>query len=121
MNRRSSVLVTLLGAALLVAGVGVYLAVGPSRGPSRPDPSEPEAQMEHALAAEDRARLPGDRVLLPAAEEAECRGVLVSGDGKWGVASLPEKSVLWDEDQRHLVVLLPNDKLTTLQERLTPA
>ena len=111
----------LLGAGLLLAGGGVYYTVRPSGGPSSPDQPEPGAHMEHPLAAEDEARLPEDRVLLPAADEAECRGVLVSGDGKWGVAALPEKSVLWDEAQRHLVVLLPNDKLTTLQERLTPA
>jgi hypothetical protein len=77
--------------------------------------------MEHALAAADQVRLPEDRVLLPAADEAECRGVLVSGDSTWGAAGLAEKSVLWDEAKRHLVVLLPNEKLTTLQAKLTPA
>jgi hypothetical protein len=121
MNRRLSVLVALLGAGLLVAGVVVYFTVRPSRGPSRPDHTEPEATMEHALAPEDQARIPADRVLLPAADEAECRGVLVSGQSMWGAAGLAEKIVLWDEAKRHLVVLLPNEKLTTLQERLTPA
>ena len=77
--------------------------------------------MEHALAPEDQARLPADRVLLPAADEAECRGVLVSGASLWGAAGLTEKSVLWDEAERHLVVLLPNEKLTLLQKKLTPA
>ena len=121
MSRRASVLMALLGAGLLLAGGGVYYTVRPSGGPSSPDQPEPGAHMEHPLAAEDEARLPEDRVLLPAADEAECRGVLVSGESKWGVAGLTEKSVLWDEATRHLVVLLPNEKLTTLQERLTPA
>jgi hypothetical protein len=76
--------------------------------------------MEHALAAADRARLPGDRVLLPAADTAECRGLLVSGGTVWGAAGLAEKSVLWDEANRHLVVLLPNEQRTQLQKRLSP-
>jgi hypothetical protein len=77
--------------------------------------------MEHALAPEDQARLPEDRVLLPAADAAECRGLLVSGAILWGAAGLAEKSVLWDEANRHLVVLLPNEKRTQLQKHLTPA
>ena len=63
----------------------------------------------------------GIDALLPAAGETECRGVLVSGESLWGAPGLAEKTVLWDEAKRHLVVLLPNEKLTTLQERLTPA
>ena len=120
MNRRPPVLLALLGAGLLVAGVVVYFVVRYARGPSRPDPPQREAGMDHALAAEDRARLPDDRVLLPAADEAECRGLLVSGNSLWGTAGLAEKSVLWDDANRHLVVLLPNEKLSLLQEKLTP-
>ena len=121
MSRRASVLMALLGAGLLVAGVAVYFTVRPSRGPSRPDQPAPEAPMEHALAPEDQARLPEDRALLPAAGETECRGVLVSGESLWGAPGLAEKTVLWDEAKRHLVVLLPNEKLTQLQEKLTPS
>jgi hypothetical protein len=77
--------------------------------------------MAKALGGDDKARLPGDRVLLPAAEAAECRGRVVSGENLWGVSELREKSVLWEEGQRHLVVLLPNERLTELQGKLTPS
>jgi hypothetical protein len=76
--------------------------------------------MANALGADDKARLPGDRVLLPAADAAECRGVVVSGQSMWAGSQLCEKSLLWDEGKRHLVVLLPNKKLAELQEKLTP-
>ena len=72
------------------------------------------------LAPADVARLPADRELFPATDSAECRGVLVSGHAKWGVGEPDQKNMLWDEGSRHLVVLLPNDKLTELQEKLTP-
>jgi hypothetical protein len=61
-----------------------------------------------------------DRVLLPAANAAECRGLVASGHTMWGTEDLREKSVLWDESKRHLVVLMPNEKLGELQAKLTP-
>jgi hypothetical protein len=76
--------------------------------------------MTKALGGDNKARLPGDRVLLPAAEAAECSGRVVSGETMWGVSGLREKSVLWEEEQRHLVILLPNEKLAELQGKLTP-
>jgi hypothetical protein len=121
MKRRPTVVVTLLAVGLLGAGVVVYFAVRPPvQGTSRPDRTAPEAPPANTLAAEDQAGLPADRVLLPAADAAECRGLLISGESLWGAKGLREKSVLWDEAERHLVVLLPNEKRAELQEKLTP-
>jgi hypothetical protein len=121
MKRRPTVIVTLLTVGLLVTGVMVYLAVRPpGQGTSRPDHTEPGPPPANALAHEDQARLPTDRVLLPAAAAAECRGLVVSAESRWGAKGLREKSVLWDEAKRHLVVLLPNEKRARLQEQLSP-
>jgi hypothetical protein len=127
MKRQLYVFGILLGIGSLVAGTVVYIAVRPVQGtsnPEHPGPAAespfPDAPMAKALGGEDKARLPGDRVLLPAAVEAECRGRVVSGESLWGVSELREKSVLWEEGQRHLVVLLPNERLAELQGKLTP-
>jgi hypothetical protein len=127
MNSRPYVLVAFLGTALLVGGAVVYFTFRPGReisNPGRPDPAaqnaSPEASVADALGPDVRARLPADRVLLAPDDAAECRGLVVSGESSWGVKELGEKSVLWDEGKRHLVVLLPNEKLSALQEKLTP-
>jgi hypothetical protein len=127
MNRQLYVFVIVLGVVALAAGTGAYLAVRPRDTSAGPDPSVPTPDLTqrvvpraNALGPDDRARLPADRQLLPAADEAECRGLVVSGHSQWGLSGLTEKSVLWDEAQRHLVVLLPNEQLTTLQQKLTP-
>jgi len=127
MKRRLYIFGVLLGVGSLVAGTVVYFTVRPMDGTSNPDHPghasqflSAEAPMANALGADDKARLPGDRVLLPAADAAECRGVVVSGQSMWAGSQLCEKSLLWDEGKRHLVVLLPNKKLAELQEKLTP-
>jgi hypothetical protein len=116
----------LIGVVSLAVGTAVYFIGRPGHGTSSPDQPGPVADLPpkvpvaNVLKADDRARLPADRVLLPAADAAECRGLVVSGHTMWGTEELCEKSVLWDESMRHLVVLLPNEKLTALQEKLTP-
>jgi hypothetical protein len=116
----------LIGIVSLAVGTAVYFLVRPGHGTSSPDQPVPAADLPpkvpvaSVVGADDKARLPGDRVLLPAADVAECCGVVVSGESMWGISGLREKSVLWDEEKRHLVVLLPNEKLAELQERLTP-
>jgi len=127
MRRHPYVFAILLGVVSLAAGTAVYLTARPGLGTSNPDQPGPAADLlppeipvANALGGDDRARLPADRVSLPAADVAECRGVLVSGHSTWGVSGLTEKSVLWDEAKRHLVVLLPDEKLTELQKKLTP-
>ena len=127
MKRHPYVVGLLLGVGSLVAGTVVYFIVRPMYGTSNPDHPGPvaefpfpDAPMAKALGRDDKARLPGDRVLLPAAETAECRGLVVSGESMWGVSGLREKSVLWEQGQRHLVVLLPNERLAELQGKLTP-
>ena len=127
MKRQLYIFVILLGIGSLVVGTVVYFTVRPMQGtsnPEHPGPAAespfPDAPMAKALGGDDKARLPGDRVLLPAAETAECRGLVVSGESMWGVSGLREKSVLWEQGQRHLVVLLPNEKLAELQGKLTP-
>jgi hypothetical protein len=72
------------------------------------------------LGKAEAARLRADRVLLPAADAVEHTGQVVCGHCKWGVGEVCHRSVLWDEATGHLVVLLPNDKLAELQEKLTP-
>ena len=127
MKRQLYVFGILFGIGSLVAGTVVYFTVRPVQGtsnPEHPDPAAesplPDAPMTKALGGDNKARLPGDRVLLPAAEAAECSGRVVSGETMWGVSGLREKSVLWEEEQRHLVILLPNEKLAELQGKLTP-
>jgi hypothetical protein len=127
MKRQLYIFVILLGIGSLVVGTVVYFTVRPMQGTSNPEHPGPAAEspfpnapLAKALGGDDRARLPGDRVLLPAAEAAECRGRVVSGESLWGVSELREKSVLWEEGQRHLVVLLPNERLAELQGKLTP-
>ena len=117
----------LLGVAFLVAGSVVYFIVLSMYGTSNPDHPGAAAEFPfadapaaRALGGDDKARLPGDRVLLTAAEAAECCGLVVSGEDMWGVSRLRGKSVLWEKGQRHLVVLLPNERLTELQGKLTP-
>src|SRR5262249_27114776 len=78
-------------------------------------PAEPAA-----AGVADPARLPADRVLLPSAAAAECRGKAVCAHCEWQFGTACRKDVLWDAEKRHLVVLLPNEKLAELQEQLTP-
>jgi hypothetical protein len=127
MNRRPYLVVILLCVASLAAGAGgtaVFLATRkkPATEPRAPVEKAPVAvAAAPALAgAADPARLPADRVLLPAAAAAECRGKPVCGHCEWQVGTVCRKDVLWDAEKRHLVVLLPNEKLAELQEKLTP-
>ena len=120
MKRHPPVIAALLGVGLFVAGVVYFTVRSLPHGTSSPRHPEPEPPPKNALAAEDQARLPSDRVLLPAADEAECRGLLVSGESLWGVSALSEKSVLWDEVKHYLIVVMPNEKRAELQEKLTP-
>jgi hypothetical protein len=126
MKRPLYLAVILLGIGALAGGTVVYFTTRPGQTTSSPDGPEgtaqhsPESTPPNMLGAEDWSRLPKDRVLLPPNDEAECRGLVVSGHSQWGVGSLRQKSVLWDEGNRHLVVLLPNETLEELQEHLSP-
>lgn len=117
MNRRPYLAVILLCAASLAVGVGGTAAFLTSR---KRVTDEPKAPVTAVLGEADPARLPADRVLLPAADSAECRGKAVCGHCEWQVGGVCQKGVLWDAEKRHLVVLMPNDKLAEMQRNLTP-
>ena len=123
MKRHPYVWAILLCVVSLAAGAGGAVAFLTARQRTVPSPDHvppPRAPVVTVLGQADAARLPADRVLLPAAGSAECRGVLVCGHCKWGVGDLCHQSVLWDEAKKHIVYLLPNEKLRELQEKLTP-
>ncbi len=126
MSRRPYVVVALLCVASLAAGAGGTAAFLASRKKPAGEPMASAAKVSPTetsaavLGAADPARLPADRVLLPSGDAAECRGKLVCGHCEWQAGSVCQKGVLWDAEKRHLVVLLPNEKLAELQERLTP-
>jgi len=128
MNWRSYVVGAVVVAALGVGVAGGVALVNARRmvaaGASDADACEPAAPAKDsvatALGKADAARLPANRVLLPAADAAECWGMVVCGHCKWGVGELCHRAVLWDEAKRHVVFLLPNEKLAELQEGLTP-
>jgi hypothetical protein len=128
MNWRPYVVGAVLVASLAVGVAGAIALVNARRMVAAADrdarASQPRAPAKAPVATViekgDAARLPADRVLLPAADAAECRGMVVCGHCQWGVGELCHRSVLWDEAKRHIVFLLPNEKLAELQEKLTP-
>jgi len=128
MSRHPYLVVILLCVASVAAGAGgtaTFLALRKKPAADPPTaPAQPKATAEKPAAAlagaTDPARLPADRVLLPAAAAAECRGKVVCGHCEWQFGTVCRKDVLWDAENRHLVVLLPNEKLAELQEKLTP-
>ena len=126
MNRNPFLVVILLCVASVAAGAGgtaVFLAYRkkPAVEPTVPVAKAPAAVPAATVpAATNPSRLPADRVLLPAADAAEFRGKAVCGHCEWQVGSVCQKDVLWDAEKHHLVVLLPNEKLTELQKKLTP-
>ena len=115
----ASLAVGVAGAVALVNARKMVAAAARDARASQP-PAPAKAPVATVIGKADAARLPADRVLLPAADAAECRGVVVCGHCQWGVGELCHRSVLWDEAKRHLVFLLPTDKLAELQEKLTP-
>ena len=125
---RPYLIVILLCVASLAAGVGGTAALLASRKRTEDHSNAiasnkaiveniPEAVV-HGTA--EPARLPSDRVLLPSADAAEVRGKPVSGHSEWRFGNEGKKDVLWDAEKRHLVSLLPNEKLAELQGKLTP-
>jgi hypothetical protein len=129
MNRRTYVVVGAVVVASLTVGVAGAVALVEARrmvaaaasDAKASDSAAPaKAPVATVIGKADAARLPADRVLLPAADAAECRGVVVCGHCVWGVGEVCHKGVLWDEAKRHVVFLLPNEKLAELQEKLTP-
>jgi hypothetical protein len=115
----ASLAVGVAGAVALVNARKMVAAAARDARASRPA-APAEAAVASGIGKVDAARLPADRVLLPAADAAECRGLVVCGHCQWGAGELCQRDVLWDETKRHLVFLLPNEKLTELQEKLTP-
>jgi hypothetical protein len=126
MNRRPYPVVILLCVASLAAGAGGTAAfLGSRKKPaSEPRaeniPAPPIAAAAVVVGVADPARLPSDRVLLPSADTSVVGGKVVCGHCEWQVGSVCKKGVLWDAEKRHLVMLLPNEKLSELQEKLTP-
>jgi hypothetical protein len=120
MNRRPYLVVILLCVASLAAGAGGTATFLASRKKPAGESRAEKAPAAAVVGAADPARLPSDRALLTSADAAECRGKAVCGHCEWQVGSVCLKGVLWDAEKRHLVVLLPNEKLAELQEKLTP-
>src|SRR5262245_62329080 len=85
-----------LGAAGGVGLVRARAAVAAAEaGP--PAPAAAQGGPAAVIGPANAARLPADRVLLDAADEAECRGVVVCSHCQWGVGEVCHKNVLWDK------------------------
>jgi hypothetical protein len=115
----ASLTVGVAGTIALVKSRSLAAAAGGGAKASAP-PAPAKAPVVTVVGKADADRLPADRVLLPAADSAECGGVVVCSHCQWGVGEVCHKDVLWNEAKHHVVFLLPNEKLAELQEKLTP-
>jgi hypothetical protein len=127
MPPRSIALGLIATTVLIAGGTAIFLGIRSASDARRAEshvmaakPARPESPLDQFLSPADRERLPADLAVREPAETAECRGLLVSGQSKWGVESLREKNVLWDENKRQLVVILPGKELSALQAKMTP-
>ncbi len=115
-DRRPYVIATVIAVASLAVGGIALIQANRMRQAATPTASG-EDDWDLVLNPSAALKLPAGTKLLSPDENGEIRGMVVCGRCIWGIGDSCNV-MIWDQQEQHVTVVLPNEKLAKLKQQL---
>ncbi len=115
-DRRPYLIATVIVVASLTVGAASLLeAYRLRQGATSANSDEGDSGV--ALKPSSATKLPAGTKRLAPAEDGEIRGIVMCGRCIWGIGDSCNV-MIWDQQEQHVTVVLPNEKLAKLKQQL---